>query len=75
MIIANETQQAVYYTISCGSLSDSGTIEVNGLATLDAYDNQTNVTVQIRPDDGGVFKIYLGATKSGEQMEVAFVAE
>ena len=75
MIIANETQQAIFYTISCSGLSDSGTIEVDGLAKLDAYDNQKNVLVQVRPDDAGTFQIDLGATKSGEQMEVAFVAE
>jgi hypothetical protein len=77
MILANETQQEVTYQISTssGSLHDSGTIEVNGVADLPAYDNQTNVSVQFAPDGGGSFQIAIGDTQSGEQVEMAVKAE
>ena len=77
MILANETQQEVTYQISTstGSLHDTGTIEVNGVADLPAYDNQTNVSVQFFPEAGGTFQIVIDDTSSGEQVEMAVVAE
>jgi hypothetical protein len=77
VILANETQQEVTYQISTssGSLHDTGTIEVDGVVDLPAYDNQTNVSVQFSPDGGGSFQIEIGDTTSGEQVEMAVVAE
>lgn len=51
--LVNETQQPVTYQISTstGSLHDTGTIEVNGVADLPAYDNQTNGSVQFFPEE------------------------
>ena len=76
MILANETQQPVSYQISTssGNLHDTGTIEVDGVVDLPAYDNQTNVTVQFVPEGGGSFQIEIGDTQSGEQVEMAVVA-
>jgi hypothetical protein len=77
VILANETQQPVSYTISTssGSLWDTGTIEVDGIVDLPAYDNQTNVSVQFRPEAGGMFQIEIGDTQSDEQLEMAVVAD
>jgi hypothetical protein len=76
VILANETQQLVSYTISCAGagLSDTGTIEVDGVADLPAYDNQTNVEVQFRQEAGGNFSIDIGDTQSGNQVQMAVVA-
>jgi len=76
VILANETQQPVSYQISTssGNLHDTGTIEVDGVVDLPAYDNQTNVTVQFVPEGGGSFQIEIGDTQSGEQVEMAVVA-
>jgi hypothetical protein len=77
MILVNETQQDVTYEISTasGSLHDQGTIEVDGVADLPEYDNQTNVSVQFFPEAGGSFFIEIGDTKSDNQVEMALVAE
>lgn len=77
MILANETQQEVTYQISTssGSLHDTGTIEVDGVVDLPAYDNQTNVSVQFYPAGGGTFQIEIGNTQSGEHIEMAVLAE
>lgn len=77
MILANETQQPVTYRISTesGSLSDTGTIEVDGVVELPDYDNQTNVSVQFMPEAGGTFTYEIGDTTSGEQLEMTVVAE
>jgi hypothetical protein len=74
--LVNETQPVVTYQISTssGSLHDQGTIEVDGLVDLPAYDNQTNVSVQFYPEAGGTFQIEIGDTTSGEQVEMAVVA-
>jgi hypothetical protein len=75
VILSNETQQEVTYRISSEEgLSDSGTIDVNGIADLPDYDNQTNVSVQFTPEGGGAFFIVIGDTTSGERVEMALVA-
>ena len=74
MLLVNETHQVVSYRISTGSLSDKGTIEVNGVADLAAYDNQTDVSVEFRPE-AGAFSIDIGNTQSGEQVEIAVLAK
>jgi hypothetical protein len=76
LILANETQQKVFYYISCeGVQSEQGTIEVNGVADLPAFDNQTNVGVQFTPPDGAAFQIKIDDTRAGEQVEMAVIAE
>lgn len=75
MLLVNETQQEVSYHISCeGVEPQSGTIVVNGLADLPAFDHQTNVEVQFTPaGEPGVFQIEINDTHSGEQVEMALV--
>ena len=76
MQIVNETQQQVFYSISCANMADCGTIDVNGLADLPAYDNQQNVTVEFSPTgDPGSFTITVDDTAKGEQVEMAVIAE
>lgn len=68
MRLVNETQQAVFYTISCSSSVDCGTIDVNGDVDLPYYDNQTNVTVYFSPAEGGAFSINCGSTQTDEMV-------
>ena len=77
MQIVNETQQPVFYGISCyGNMADCGNIEVNGIADLPAYDNQTNVVVTFVPTGTTQsFQIIVDDTHTGEQVEMALVAE
>ena len=77
MILVNETQQDVSYWINCEAIGPNcGDIPVNGIAQLDEYDNQTNVTVGFRPVGGeGGFNIKVPADKyKGEQVEMACIA-
>lgn len=76
MILANETNQAVDYWITCdGGGPDCGTIEVDGTAELPGYDNQTNVTVSFKPSGTEQFSLDISNTGTGQQVELAVVAE
>lgn len=76
MTLVNETQQQVYYTISCPGAGDCGTIDVDGLADLPYYDNQSNVVVTFSPADGdSYFRINVDSSGTGKQVEMALVAE
>lgn len=66
MKLVNETQQAVFYSISCAGSADCGTIEANGVADLPYYDNQTNVQVDFSPAEGGAFTINCDSTQTDE---------
>jgi hypothetical protein len=74
--LVNETQQEVFYTISTINRADCGTIEVDGVADWPAYDSQVDVTVAFSPaGNGGAFQITVDDTHTGEQVEMAVVAE
>jgi hypothetical protein len=76
MRLVNETQQQVFYSISATGMGDCGTIDVDGVADLPGWDNQTNVTVQFSPvGDPQSFQINVDDTHTGEQVEMAVVAE
>jgi len=76
MTLVNETQQQVFFSISCTGMADCGTIDPNGLAEWPGYDNQQNVTVEFSPTgDPASFTITVDDTAKGEQVEMALVAE
>jgi hypothetical protein len=76
MTLVNETGTAVYYWISASNMGDCGEIDVDGIADLPGYDNQQNVTVSFLPNNGqSYFEVVCGTTKTGEQVEMALVAE
>lgn len=71
MLLVNETNVSVSYTIASATSSDSGTIPVNGIANLPAWDNQTNVTVYFVPLGPPEFTVTIPTTQTGNQVEVA----
>jgi hypothetical protein len=76
VILVNETQQSVTYRISAeGVQPETGTLEVDGLVDLPAFDNQTNVGVQFTPVGAEPFQIQIKDTRSGEQVEMAVKVE
>lgn len=66
MKLVNDTQQAVFYSISCSSSADCGTIDVNGEVDLPYYDNQTDVTVNFSPVSGENFVFNCDETQTDE---------
>ena len=77
MILVNETQQDVSYWINCDAVGPNcGDIPVDGLVKLPAYDNQINVLVSFKPGGGALaFSIDVDTTKTGQQVEMALLAE
>ena len=76
MKLVNETQQEVAYNISTINMADCGTIEVDGVADWPSYDSQVDVTVAFSPSgDPEAFQITIDDTHTGEQVEMAVVAE
>jgi hypothetical protein len=75
MQIVNETGQEVYYSISYPGTGDCGTIPVDGYVDLPAYDNQPVVYISASNPTNGQFSITIPATTTGEQVEMALVAE
>ena len=75
MKLVNETNVAVNYWITSPGQADCGEIDVNGLVDLPAYDNQQNVTVSFLPVGGGDFSTTWASTETGQQTELALVAE
>jgi hypothetical protein len=76
MKLVNETQQQVFFSISCTGMADCGTIDPDGVSDWPGYDNQENVTVEFNPTgDTGSFTMTVDDTHTGEQMEMALVAE
>lgn len=75
MTLVNETGQEVNYWISSPGMGDCGSIAVDGIVDLPAYDNQQNVSVEFLPLSGNNFDINCGSTGTGQQVEMALVAE
>ena len=75
MQLVNESGQKVYYWISSASSGDCGEIDVDGIADLPAYDNQTNVSVSFNTLAQGPFTINCDTTGTGGQVEMALVVE
>ena len=75
MQLVNESGQQVYYWISTSSSGDCGEIDVDGIADLPSYDNQTNVTVSFNTLGQGGFSINCDTTGTGEQVEMALVVD
>jgi hypothetical protein len=76
MILVNETGVGVTYWISAAGQADCGSIDVDGVADLPAWDNQQNVEVSFLAADGsGSFSTTWPATKTDEQTEIALLAE
>jgi len=76
MTLVNESGQEVFYSIQTTSMADCGTIDVDGLVDLPAYDNQTNVAVSFQStSNDGIFIINCANSGTGEQVEMALVAE
>jgi hypothetical protein len=75
MKLVNETQQQVFFSISCEGMADCGTIDRDNIADMPAYDNQTNVKVSFSTTNSEAFQITVDDTAQGEQVEMALVAE
>jgi hypothetical protein len=75
MQLVNETGQKVAYWIQTASSADCGEIDVDGIADLPNYDNQTNVYVGFNTVDDASFQINCDNTGAGEQVEMALVVE
>lgn len=71
MKLANNTNNQVFYGISCTGMGDCGTIDAGGTADLPGYDNQENVSVafQAMPDNQ-VSPFTVTIPDSGEGMAV-----
>lgn len=70
MLLVNETNVSVSYTIMSATSSDSGTIPVNGVADLPAWDNQSGVTVYFTPFGPPEFTVTIPATQTGNEVEM-----
>ena len=76
MTLVNETGVGVSYWIASGNQVDCGEIAVDGTVELPQYDNQQNVKVQFIPLSGiSFFQVVWPTTQTGEQTEIALVAE
>ena len=76
MTLVNETGQPVNYWIQTGNQADCGSLDVDGLIDLPAYDNQKNVTVGFNTQGTEVpFTINCASTGTGQQVEMALVVD
>ena len=76
MKLVNETGQPVAYWIQTGNHSDCGQIDIGGYVDLPKYDNQTDVYVSFNtPGTDDPFRITCGNTGTGQQVEMALIAE
>ena len=76
MTLVNETGQPVDYWIQTGNQADCGSLDVNGLVDLPAYDNQKNVYVGFNTQGTEEpFSIVCDSTGTGQQVEMALVVE
>ena len=76
MTLVNETGQEVFYSISCANSGDCGTIEVDGVADLPYYDNQTNVVINFVPAGQQTnFTMTVEDSGTDEQVQMLVVAE
>jgi hypothetical protein len=77
MKLVNETGQDVSYWINCDAVGPNcGDIPAEGLVDLPEYDNQLSVLVSFKPGGGALaFSIDVPTTKTGQQVEMALLAE
>ena len=75
MQLINETGQALYYSISSPGSGDCGQLAVDGMADWPDYDNQTNVQVSFSPVSGSWINVTIPQTTTGQQVEIALLAE
>jgi hypothetical protein len=75
MQLVNESGQKVYYWISSANSGDCGEIDVDGIADLPSYDNQSNVTVSFNTLGQGAFTINCATTGADQQVEMALVVD
>lgn len=68
MLISNETQQQIFYTITDGNSVDCGTIDALGAKDV-GYDNLSNVTVQINPLNNSGFSMLIPQVTTGEVLQ------
>lgn len=77
MRLVNESgQQVEYWVQSAQTGAECGTIDVDGYVDLPDFDNQENVYVGFdTPATNGVFTINCTNTGTGQQVEMALLAE
>ena len=75
MQLINETGQALYYSISSPGSGDCGQLAVDGMADWPGYDNQSNVQVSFSPVSGSWIDVTIAQTTTGQQVEIALLAE
>jgi hypothetical protein len=75
MKVVNETEQALFYTVTGGGSIDCGNIDANGDVDLPYYDNQTNVTVSVTPDGKGYYTLNIPDTGTGGAATIGFYFE
>lgn len=76
MTLVNETGQTVAYWIQTGSNAECGQIAVDGIADHPEFDNQSDVYVGFNvPGGQAAFSILCASTGTGQQVEMALVAE
>ena len=75
MQLVNETGQALFYSISAPGSGDCGQLAVDSIADWPGYDNMTNVQVSFSPVSGSSISITIPQTTTGEQVEMALLAE
>jgi len=77
MRLVNESgQQVEYWVSSTQSGAECGTIDVDGYVDLPEFDNQADVYVGFdTPATDGVFTINCTNTGTGQQVEMALLAE
>jgi len=75
MTLVNETGQGLTYWITCASgETNCGSIDVDGIADLPAYDNQQNVAVSFLPLSGTNISINCASSGTDQQVELALTA-
>lgn len=75
MLLVNETGVTVSYTISASGMGDCGTIQPDGVADVSGYDNMTNVQVSFLPQSVPEFGVTIANTQTGNQVEMALLAQ
>lgn len=75
MLLYNNTQNEVLYTISAGQSDSCGTINSGDTASEPAYDNTQNVTVAFSNNDGGNLNITIPSTGEGMTVTVGIYFE
>ena len=74
MLIVNETQQTIFYSITNGTSSDCGTVDPLGSQDV-GYDNMSNVTVQVSPLGTTNFTMNIPQVGTDELLQFLLEAE